>query len=102
MTTLLTLPSRNKLIWVSMVAIAALLLTLYIVQVNFLTQDVYQIAELEASVHELTETNGELEMTYMHAASLSSFDEMARALNFEKIDSISYITTIDTVVAQKE
>lgn len=100
MNIILTFPRYSKVVWVFGITFAILLLALYVIQVNLVTQSAYLISDLETQTKRLSATNQILATEYMQNMPLRNLDELAEQLQFEKINSVSYIKVIDSAVAQ--
>ena len=100
MDNILTFPSYSKIVWALGITFAILLFSLYIVQVNLLTQSAYLISDLETQSKHLSTRNQMLATEYMQNMPRRNLDELAEQLQFEKITTVSYIKVIDSAVAQ--
>ena len=98
-THILSIPS-GKISWVTLGVIACMLSLLYIVQINRLVELTYQTLEYEEGVKILNKETAALEMRSGETFSIPQLELLAQTLQFERVNSVRYITIGGGVVAQ--
>ncbi len=98
----LPLKFNLKFFWSLGFILIALLLGLYVFQINALISDTYRVQLHQKSIYELSEGNRILEINSAKLNYLQNLTEKSEALGLERIETINYIHVIDTSVAAKQ
>lgn len=98
----MTIRLNNPYILIPSLIISTLLLFVYVLQVNFLTQSAYRISEQELTIARLTQANGILKAKGVQTLSFQTLEELAKELEFEKVNTIGYIKLLNSTVAQNQ
>jgi len=93
--------ARKKFLFIFGIALSALLVGLYIFQLNYLTQLAYHIAETEEQLSELKYGNATLQAQTFQAISLKDMETLAAEKNFRKVDKVTYVQVSAGPVAQQ-
>ncbi|MBI2452719.1 MAG: hypothetical protein HYV55_00605 [Parcubacteria group bacterium] len=98
-TYILSVPS-NKISWAALGVLACMLSLLYIVQINRLVELTYQTLEYEEGVKILSKETATLEMRSGETFSIPQLELLAQTLQFERVNTVRYITIGGGVVAK--
>jgi hypothetical protein len=101
MTIAFSLYAHKKIVLAAGFIFAALLVGIYIFQLNYLTTLAYRISENEQQLTQLKYDNASLQAETFQAASLKDLEELAISKNFEKIDTVTYLRVSARPVAQQ-
>ncbi|MBU0546932.1 MAG: hypothetical protein ABH876_00495 [Patescibacteria group bacterium] len=71
-----------------------------ILQVNYLTRDVFLIKEYKQKLSQITENNEGLKISLAQSSSSENVDDYIQAKNFVKAEQIKYIQILETSVVQ--
>jgi hypothetical protein len=93
--------SHKKMLIAAGLIGSALLVGLYILQVNHLTTLAYHIAEQEEQLMQFKYDNADLQATTFQAVSLKDLKQIAQERNFENIEHITYVRVSAGPVAQQ-
>ena len=77
------------------------LLGLIFFQLNAMTSDKTLISDYSSKITELSITNENLEMSFLDKNDLDKIETVAKELNFEKTEKVSYIKILESTVAVK-
>lgn len=98
----MTIRLNNPYILIPFFVTSVFLLFLYVLQINFLTQSAYRIAEQELAIVHLIEANNILKIRGVQTLSFQTLEELAQELSFEKVNRIGYIKILNSAVAQNQ
>jgi len=101
MTIAISLFSHKKLILIGGLILSALLVGLYIFQLNYLTTLAYHIAEQEEELLQSKYRTSALQAEAFQSFSLKDLEQLASESNFEKIDKVTYLKVSAGPVAQQ-
>jgi hypothetical protein len=101
MTIAFSLYTHKKIVLAAGIIFAALLVGIYIFQLNYLTTLAYHISESQEQLTLLKYDNASLQATAFQAVSLKDLEALAVAKNFEKIRTVTYLKTSTGPVAQQ-
>ncbi|OHA62863.1 MAG: hypothetical protein A3E07_00925 [Candidatus Wildermuthbacteria bacterium RIFCSPHIGHO2_12_FULL_45_9] len=93
---------RNKFLWGFGMFSTAILVVLYIMQLNSITQLAYDIAESEQEIETMEEHIALMQETTVQTMSYQNMEELAGALGFERINHIEYIKVPGGAVARQQ
>ena len=93
-------PLALKLFWVVLFSIPiAALLIFYILQVNFLTEEIYFLQSYEKKVNQLSGENETLKVNFSKLNSLTRIENYLSNQSFEKVSGVKYIRILESSVA---
>lgn len=101
MTIVSTLFSHKKLVLALGLILSGILVGLYIIQLNHLTQLAYLIAHQEEQINQLKYENAALQAKTFDAVSLRDLEQLAQERQFEKVQQITYVRATTGPVAQQ-
>jgi uncharacterized membrane protein (Fun14 family) len=101
MTIALSLYTHKKIVLAGGLMLAALLIGLYIFQLNYLTTLAYHISENQEQLTQLKYENASLQATTFQSVSLKDLHELAAAKSFEKVGTVTYLKATAGPVAQQ-
>ncbi|OHA78627.1 MAG: hypothetical protein A3G10_00815 [Candidatus Wildermuthbacteria bacterium RIFCSPLOWO2_12_FULL_49_9] len=93
---------RKKITFTAGLLFSALLVGLYIFQVNSLTALAYSVAQTEQRFLELKQANAELQHREHQAVSFRDLEQVAKQRNFARVSSITYLRIPSGGVAQNQ
>ena len=89
-----------KLFWLLLFSISiAVLLIFYILQVNFLTEEIYFLQSYEKKVNQLSGENETLKVDFSKSNSLTHIENYLLTQDFEKVSQVKYIRILESSVA---
>ena len=80
-------------------ALLAMLLFIYIFQINSLTARVYSIGDQEKRLNQLKEQRSYLRTQNFPSFTRASMEELAQEMQLERVQSISYLKVLSSSVA---
>lgn len=93
---------RNKFLWGFGIFATVILLVLYIMQLNSITQFAYDIAEREQEIEKIEKQIALMQEKTAQAISHQNMEELADALGFERINHIEYVKVPGGAVARQQ
>ena len=91
----------SRVFWVITSLVIILFCILSVIQVGFMTKDIYSIRDYQNRIAELSYDNQLLEVSFSQSNSLSNFDGLATNLKLEKTDRVQYIHVLDGQVVAR-
>ena len=88
-----------KLIVTFCITLAGVFGFLYILQINALTAQAYNMAKYETEKQQLSDDTKALEIGAIRILSMQNFEDIASQMNFEKAHNISYVKIAEPAVA---
>ncbi|PIP22795.1 MAG: hypothetical protein COZ91_03385 [Candidatus Nealsonbacteria bacterium CG_4_8_14_3_um_filter_39_7] len=88
-----------KFFWTIAFVLLLSLLTIYILQVNGLTEEIYLVKESKQKIHDLSSENESLAISLSKAGSLANVGGYLSGRNFEKANQVKYIQNSGNPVA---
>jgi len=90
-----------KLFLISAVALIAVLLSLYIIQISLMIKGTVLAEDCENNIGEITKQNKNLEIIFSQKNSLKITENLLEDLKFEKVTKIDYIRVLELSMAAK-
>ena len=90
-----------KKFWITSFFLIIALLVTYIVQVNSLTRETYQIKDYQKKINKISQENETLISDGLKLSSLSSIETTIKDYGFEKTQKIHYIQVLERQVVTK-
>ncbi len=97
---LISCMANLRIFWASSIFLTICLIGIMIFQVQALAQSSEFVFQAQSKLAELSMNNGE-EGGSSSLMAMSELDELAQLLDFEKIDKVHYIRTIESTVLAK-
>jgi len=91
---------RNKFVLTATLVLVATFLSLYVLQINSLTQLAYEVADHEDQIQETRGENKTLEVQAIQTHPRDHLENLAHSLGFEQIQRVRYLEVTEGTVAQ--
>ncbi|MFH1820345.1 MAG: hypothetical protein ABH805_00250 [Candidatus Nealsonbacteria bacterium] len=83
-----------KKAWISMLLLTVFLLSLYVLQVNEITQSSFAVSNYDKQLSQLNQESKMLEIDFSGKSSLQSVEGLISALDYEKVERVHYIQVL--------
>jgi predicted PurR-regulated permease PerM len=90
-----------KMFWILSFVLVIAFLVSYIIQVNSLAKETYQIQDYQQKIGKISQENESLLSNALKESSLSNIETIIKDLSFERTQKIHYIQVLDRQVVTK-